>query len=122
MSNIKKIEDLINGYANSKDFSFLMRNVTEEYLAVGPSGTHISEKKLFGIFDNKDLVAKSSELFRIEKIEVFIAIAYAFFALHEIFSFKGNQNKDNSTYKCILEIKQVFRNILGCKDHKELMI
>ena len=122
MSNINSIENLINGYANSRDSSFLIRNVTEEFLAVRPSGDHIPEKKLVGIFDNKDLVAKSSELFSIEKIRVFIAIEYVFFTLHEIFSLKGNQNKDYSTYKSILEIKQIFGNILGCIDHEELVI
>ena len=36
MSNIKAIENLINGYAASKDSSFLIPNVTEDFLAVRP--------------------------------------------------------------------------------------
>ena len=103
MSHIKAIEDLINGYANSKDSSFLIPNVTEDFLAVRPSGNPISAKNLVGMFDSKDLEAESSELIRIHKIEIFSEIAYAVFTLNEIFSFKGNQNKDLSTYTCIFK-------------------
>ena len=103
MSNTKAIEDLINGYANSKDSSFLIPNVTEDFLAVRPSGNPISAEKLVGMFDSKDLVAESSELIKIHKIEIFDEVAYAVFTLNEIFNFKGNQNKDLSTYTCIFK-------------------
>ena len=103
MSDIKAIEDLINGYANSKDSSFLIPNATEDFLAVRPSGNPISAEKLVGMFDSKDLVAVSSELIRIHKIEIFDNVAYAVFTLNEIFSFKGNQNNDLSTYTCIFK-------------------
>ena len=103
MSKTQAIEDLINGYANSKDSSFLIPNVTEDFLAVRPSGNPISAKKLVGMFDSKDLEAESSELIRIHKIEIFGKVAYAVFTLNEIFSFKGNQNKDLSTYTCIFK-------------------
>ena len=103
MSHIKAIEDLINGYANSKDSSFLIPNVTEDFLAVRPSGNPISAEKLVGMFDSKDLVAESSELIKIHKIEIFDEVAYAVFTLNEIFNFKGNQNKDLSTYTCIFK-------------------
>ena len=101
--HIKAIEDLINGYANSKDSSFLIPNVTEDFLAVRPSGNPISAEKLVGMFDSKDLVAESSELIKIHKIEIFDEVAYAVFTLNEIFNFKGNQNKDLSTYTCIFK-------------------
>ena len=103
MSDIKAIEDLINGYANSKDSSFLIPNVTEEFLAVRPSGNPITAEKLVGMFDSKDLVAESSELIKIHKIEIFDEVAYAVFTLNEIFNFKGSQNKDLSTYTCIFK-------------------
>ena len=105
MTDIKQIEDLINGYANSKDSSFLIPNVTEDFLAVRPSGNPISAKNLVGMFDSKDLEAESSELIKIHKIEIFSEVAYAVFTLNEIFSFKGNQNKDLSTYTCIFKNK-----------------
>ena len=61
------------------------------------------------MFDNKDLVAESSELVKTHKIEIYgkiaFKVAFAVFTLNEIFSYKGNQNKDLSTYTCI------FRNI-----------
>ena len=103
MSDIKTIKDLINGYANSKDSSFLIANVTEDFLAVRPSGNPISAKNLVGMFDSKDLVAESSDLIKIHKIEIFNEVAYAVFTLNEIFNFKGNQNKDLSTYTCIFK-------------------
>ena len=46
MTNTKAIEDLINGYATSEDSSFLIPNVTEDFLAVRPSGNPISAKGL----------------------------------------------------------------------------
>ena len=74
------------------------------------------------MFDSKDLVAESSELIKIHKIEIFSEIAYAVFTLNEIFIYKGNQNKDLSTYTCIFKIKTVHGNMSGCKDHKGLLI
>jgi len=100
MSNTQAIENLINGYATSEDSSFLIPNVTEDFLAVRPSGNPISAKGLVGMFDNKDLVAESSELIKIHKIEIYDLMAYAVFTLNEKFSYKGNQNEDlwNYTY------------------------
>ena len=101
MSDIEAIEDLIKGYANSKDSSFLIPNVTEDFLAVRPSGNPISAKGLVAMFDSNDLIAESSELIKTHKIEICGDMAYAVFTLNEIFNYKGNQNKDLSTYTCI---------------------
>ena len=51
MSNIKAIEDLINGYASSQDSSFLIPNVTEDF---GHKTKWISNsaKGLVGMFDS----------------------------------------------------------------------
>ena len=103
MSSTQAIENLINGYATSEDSSFLIPNVTGDFLAVRPSGNPISAKGLVGMFDNNDLVAESSELIKNYKIEICGEIAYAVFTLNEIFSYKGNQNKDLSTYTCIFK-------------------
>ena len=103
MSKKQAIENLINGYATSEDSSFLILNVTEDFLAVRPSGNPISAKDLVGMFDSEDLVAETSELTKIHKIEICGDIAYAVFTLNEIFSYKGNQNKDLSTYTCIFK-------------------
>jgi hypothetical protein len=79
MANTKSIEDLIKGYANSEDSSFLIPNVTEDFLAIRPSGNPISAKGLVGMFNSKDLVAESSSLVKIHKIEIFGEIAYGVF-------------------------------------------
>ena len=103
MSDIKAIENLISGYANSKDSSFLIPNITQDFLAIRPSGNPISAKGLVAMFESRDLVAESSELVKTHKIEIFSEIAFAVFTLDERFSFKGNQNKDLSTYTCIFK-------------------
>ena len=103
MSSTQAIKNLINGYATSEDSSFLIPNATEDFLAVRPSGNPISAQGLVGMFDSKDLVAESSELIKTHKIEIIGEIAYAVFTLKEIFIYKGNQNKDLSTYTCIFK-------------------
>ena len=103
MSNIKAIKDLIKGYATSEDSSFLLPNVTDDFLAVRPSGNPISAKGLVAMFDSKDLVAESSELIKTHKIEICGDIAYAVFTLNEVFIYKGDHNKDLSTYTCIFK-------------------
>ena len=50
MTNTKSIKDLIEGYANSEDSSFLIPNATKDFLAVRPSGNPISAKGLVGMF------------------------------------------------------------------------
>ena len=90
MSNTKAIENLIIGYATMEDSSFLIPNITEDFLAVKPSGNQVSGKRLVGIFDSKDLVAEFSELIKIHKIEIYSEITYSVFKLNEIFSYKGN--------------------------------
>ena len=54
MANTKSIEDLIEGYENSKDSSFLIPNATEDFLSDRPSGNPISAKGLVGMFNSKD--------------------------------------------------------------------
>jgi len=103
MSSTQAIENLINGYATSEDSSFLIPNATEDFVAVRPSGNPISAQRLVGLFDSKELVAESSELIKTHKIEIYSEIAYAVFTLNEIFSYKGNQNIDLSTYTCIFK-------------------
>ena len=66
-------------------------------------------------FSIKVLIARIENVFRVgtereiktHKIEICGEIAYAVFTLNEIFSYKGNQNKDLSTYTCI------FKNVNG---------
>ena len=70
MSSNQAIEYLINGYAISKDSSFLITNSTKDFLAVRPSGNPISAQGLVGMFDSKDLFAESSEQIKTHKIEI----------------------------------------------------
>ena len=96
MTNTKSIEDLIEGYANSKDSSSLISNETEDFLAVSSIENHTPAKGLVGMFYSKVLVAESSALVKTHKIEIYGEIASAVFIFNEIFSCKDNQNKDLS--------------------------
>ena len=87
MSNIKAIEDLVNGFVRSEDSSFLIPNVTEDFLAKRPSGNPFPEKGLVGMFDSKDLVGELSELIKIHKIEIYDVLAYSVFKLNETFCY-----------------------------------
>ncbi len=58
---------------------------------------------MVGNFHSKDLVAESSELIKTHKIEICGDLAYVVFTLNEVFSYKGDQNKDLSTYTCIFK-------------------
>ena len=109
MSDSQSIKDLINGYTASEDSSFLIPNVTANFLAIRPSGNPISAKGLVSMFDNKDLVAEKKELIKIHRIEISGIFAFAVFTLKEVFIYKGKQNKDLSTYTCI------FKNEKGWK-------
>ena len=121
MTNIKSIEDLIEGYANSEDSSFLIPNATEDFLAVRPSGNPISAKGLVGMFNSKDLVADSSALVKTHKIEIFGDMAYAVFILNEIFSYKEIKIQIFQLILAFLKMKMALGNILGCKDLKVLL-
>ncbi len=45
MSSTQAKENLINGYTNCEDSSFLIPNAIEEFLAVRPSGIQIYEQE-----------------------------------------------------------------------------
>ena len=122
MYYIKAKEPFIKGYANSKYSSFLIPNATEDFLIIRPSGNPISAKNLVGIFENKDLVAESSELLKPHKIEIFGKVINAVFTLNEIFILKVIKTRTFQHIHAFLIPKMIFGNIIGCKDHKDLLI
>ena len=72
MTNNKLIEDLIEGYADSENSSFLIPNATKDFIAVRPSGNPLSAEGLAEMFNSKDLVAESSALVKTHKIEILV--------------------------------------------------
>ena len=61
-SDSQQIEALIKGFANrSENKSFLTSNVTEDFLAIRPSGNPITAEGLIGMYNNADLVIELSE-------------------------------------------------------------
>ena len=58
---------------------------------------------VLGFNSQEELELEISKLIKTHKIEIYGEMAYAVFTLNEIISYKGNQNKDLSTYTCIFK-------------------
>ena len=98
------IEALIQGFANrAENKSFLLSNVTDNFLAIRPSGNPITAEGLVGMYDNADLIVELSELVKIHRLEANSDWGFAAFTLKEVFSFKGEQNNDLSSYSMIFK-------------------
>jgi len=103
-SDSQQIETLIKGFANrAQNKSFLISNVTDDFLAIRPSGNPISAEGLVGMYDNADLVIEHSELVKIHRLEANSDWGFAAFTLKEAFSYKGDQNNDLSSYSMIFK-------------------
>ncbi|WP_320663919.1 DUF3804 family protein [Prochlorococcus sp. MIT 1223] len=103
-SDSQQIEALIKGFANrAENKSFLISNVTEDFLAVRPSGNPITAEALVGMYSNADLIVELSELVKIHRLEEYSDWGFAAFTLKEAFSYKGEQNNDLSSYSMIFK-------------------
>ncbi|WP_041391600.1 DUF3804 family protein [Prochlorococcus marinus] len=103
-SDSQSIEALIKGFANrSENKSFLISNVTENFLAIRPSGNPITAEDLVGMYNNADLVVEVSELVKIHRLEANADWGFAAFTLKEQFSYKGENNNDLSSYSMIFQ-------------------
>ena len=78
-------------------------NVTQDFLAIRPSGNPITAEGLVGMYSNADLVVELSELVKIHRLEANLVWGFAAFTLKEAFSFKGEQNNDLSSYSMIFK-------------------
>ena len=103
-SHPEHIEALIQGFANrSENKSFLTSNVTDDFLAIRPSGNPITAKALVEMYSNADLVVEISELIKIHRLEENSDWGFAAFTLKESFNYKGEQNNDLSSYSMIFK-------------------
>ena len=103
-SDSQQIEALIKGFANrAENKSFLTSNVTEDFLAIRPSGNPITAEGLIGMYNNADLVVELSELVKIHRLEANSDWGFSAFTLKEAFSYKGEQNNDLSSYSMIFK-------------------
>ena len=78
-------------------------NVTEDFLAIRPSGNPITAEGLIGMYNNADLVVELSELVKIHRLEANSDWGFSAFTLKEAFSYKGEQNNDLSSYSMIFK-------------------
>ncbi len=100
----QQIEALIKGFANRADNkSFLIANVTDDFLAIRPSGNPITADALVAMYSNEDLIVELSELVKIHRLEAYRDWGFAAFTLKELFSFKGEPNNDLSSYSMIFK-------------------
>ncbi|KGG14845.1 putative Elongation factor Tu domain 2 [Prochlorococcus sp. MIT 0602] len=103
-SDSQQIQALITGFANrAENKSFLTSNVTEDFLAIRPSGNPITAEGLIGMYNNADLVVELSELVKIHRLEANSDWGFSAFTLKEAFSYKGEQNNDLSSYSMIFK-------------------
>ena len=103
-SDSQQIQALIKGFANrAENKSFLTSNVTEDFLAIRPSGNPITAEGLIGMYNNADLVIERSELVKIHRLEANSDWGFSAFTLKEAFSYKGEQNNDLSSYSMIFK-------------------
>ena len=97
-SDLQKLEALINGFTDrAQNKTFLPANITNDFLAIRPSGNPITAEGLAGMYGSKDLVIELSELVKIHRLEANSDWGFAAFTLKEAFSFKGERNNDLST-------------------------
>ena len=100
----QQIEALIKGFANrAENKSFLISNVTTDFLAIRPSGNPITAESLVGMYSKADLVVELSELVKIHRLEANSDWGFAAFTLKESFRFKGEENNDLSSYSMIFK-------------------
>ncbi len=103
-SDSQQLEALIQGFTDrAQNKTFLTANVTDDFLAIRPSGNPITAEGLVGMYDNSDLVIKLSELVKIHRLEANSDWGFAAFTLKEGFIYKGEQNNDLSSYSLIFK-------------------
>ena len=103
-SDSQQIEVLIKGFANrAENKSFLIPNVTDDFLAIRPSGNPITAEALVGMYNNPDLIIELSELVKIHRLEANSDWGFSAFTLKEAFSYKGEKNNDLSSYSMIFK-------------------
>ncbi len=103
-SDSQQLEALIKGFASrDQNNSFLISNVTDDFLAIRPSGNPITAEALVGMYKNANLVVELSELVKIHRLEANSDWGFAAFTLKEAFRYKGQQNNDLSSYSMIFK-------------------
>ena len=103
-SDSQQIEVLIKGFANrAENKSFLTSHVTDDFLAIRPSGNPITAKGLEEMYNNADLVVELSELLKIHRLEENSDWGFAAFTLKEAFTYQCKKNNDLSSYSMIFK-------------------
>ena len=103
-SDSQQIKALVKAFTDrSQNKTFLTANVTDDFLAIRPSGNPITAEGLVGMYDNEDIVIEISELVKIHRLEAYSDFGFSAFTLKEAFSYKGEKNNDLSSYTLIFK-------------------
>ena len=103
-SDSQQIEALIQNFTDrAQNKTFLTANVSDDFLAIRPSGNPITAEGLVGMYDNADLVIELSELIKIHRLQANSDWGFAAFTLKEAFCYKGELNNDLSSYTLIFK-------------------
>ena len=103
-SDSQQIEALIQNFTDrAQNKTFLTANVSDDFLAIRPSGNPITAEGLVGMYDNADLVIELSELIKIHRLQANSDWGFAAFTLKEAFCYKGEKNNDLSSYTLIFK-------------------
>ena len=78
-------------------------NVTDDFLAIRPSGNPITAENLVRMYNNADLVVELLELVKIHRPEENSDWGFAVFIFKEAFSYKGELNNYLSNYSMIFK-------------------
>lgn len=99
---------------NSNNIKASSKFLLDNSLLIRPSGNPLSKKDWVNMLNSSDVTMKKSELIQLNKVDINRDWAYVCYTLHEIFSYKGNDNDDISV--CSGVLKKVPNVRLGAPD------
>ena len=99
---------------NNNDVKTAAKNLLDNCLLIRPTGNPLSKKDWLNMLNSSDVTMKKSELMQINKLDINRDWAFVCYTLHEVFSYKGNDNDDVSV--CSAVLKKVPNVRLGASD------
>lgn len=102
----KNIHDTLNSMCvalNNNNIKVASKYLLDNALLVRPTGNPLTKKDWINMLNSKDVNIKKSELMDINKIDINRDWAFVCYTLHEIFSYKGNENDDVSVCTALLK-------------------
>ena len=99
---------------NNNDVKTAAKSLLDNCLLIRPTGNPLTKKDWLNMLNSSDVTMKKSELMQINKLDINRDWAFVCYTLHEVFSYKGNDNDDVSV--CSAVLKKVPNVRLGASD------